>query len=138
VSELKDVVNWLKKVHQDNADAANNEVVKRWSTSDHDSYKALLDEVADTEDISEDLADLLQKSIEGSGGRDYGEINAKELSLQVVNAVKGSLRRKFVHDTEDKEFASINYQRYAVNERQEAIKILERLDAWADQALGGS
>lgn len=137
MSEIKDVVNWLKKVHEANADAANNKAVKRWSTSDYDSYKDLLDEVADAEDISEELADLLQKSIEGSGGRDYAKINSKELSLQVVNAIKGSLRRKFVHDKEDKELASLNYQRYAINERLEAIAILERLDAWADKA-GGS
>jgi hypothetical protein len=113
--------------------------VKRWSTSEYSSYKELLDAVANTDQLSEDLAKKLDEAIKGSSGsRDFGEINAKELSLQVVNAAKGSLRRKFVHDKEDKEFASINFQRYSVNERLEAISILERLEGWAEQALGGS
>jgi hypothetical protein len=137
VSEIKDVVKWLKQVHQDNADAANNKVVKRWSTSDYPNYTDMLKEVADTDDLSEELADMLQEAFDGSGGRDYGEINVKELSLQVVNAVKGSLRRKFVHDKTDKEFASINFQRYSVNERLEAIAILERLDRWVDETTSG-
>jgi hypothetical protein len=137
VSEIKDVVKWLKKVHEDNAEAANNKAVKRWSTSDHDSYSALLKEVADSDDLSEKLAKSITGAIDGSDGRDFGKNNAQELSLQVINGVKGSLRRKFVHDKDDKEFASINYQRYAINERNEAIVILERLEAWADNALGG-
>lgn len=137
MSEIKDVVKWLKKVHEDNADAAMNKSVKRWSTSDYDSYSALLNEVADSDDLSEKLAKSITEAIDGSGGRDFAKNNAQELSLQVVNAIKGSLRRKFVHDTEDKEFASINFQRYAVNERKEAVVILERLEAWAEQALGG-
>ena len=136
MSEFNDVIDWLKEYHKANFDSCSNQKVKQWSTTSYASYEEMLEALANTEDLNQELAKLYVDSRDDKEARNWAKSSGKELQLQFMNAVKASLRRKFIQTEEPKEASGIMYDRYAANERREAEKILDRFQKWVNSRVG--
>ena len=135
MSEFNAVVDFLKEYHKGNFDACANQKVKQWSTTPYTSYEAMLEALANTEDLNQELAKLYVDSRDNKEARNWAKSSGKELQLQFMNAVKASLRRKFIQTEEDVEASKAMYDRYSANERREAEKILDRFQKWVNSRV---
>jgi len=127
VSEFNEVVTKLKEYHQSQYDALLNKAVKKWSTTPYSDYTSMLKTLGDTTELNTKLSTMYTESRKDKTNRNWAKSSGYELQLQFMNSVKTSVRRKFVQTAEDEELSKVAYDRYNANERQESIKILERL-----------
>lgn len=126
MSNFNEVTAKLKEYHTTQYDALLNKSVKKWSTTPYSSYSQMLQTLADTTELNEKLSSMYTEARSSKSQRNWAKSSGNELQLQFINAIKTSVRRKFIQD-KDSEMSSLAQNRYNANERKEAIAILERL-----------